>query len=135
VGSLKFISNVEERRTWSSNWYDQDFAATYPPSLDLAVPSNAIHQTKLSTKLPNSAKLILNGMFLHLLLDRNQKIPQHSKEGGTQSSIRLVQHQQQANSNMFTSGQAGPESLSPRWQTIEVSDPKSSDANLSNVLD
>lgn len=46
VASLKFISNTfKEKTTLSSNKHDQDFAATYPSSLDLALPPNDTQQS------------------------------------------------------------------------------------------
>lgn len=38
------LQHVKEKMTLTSNGYDQDFAATYAPSLDLALLPNATQQ-------------------------------------------------------------------------------------------
>lgn len=38
------LQHIKEKMTFTSNVYDQDFAASYPPSLDLALPPNATQQ-------------------------------------------------------------------------------------------
>lgn len=40
VVRLKYTSQHKQKRMSHSNRYDQDFAAIYPPSLDLALPPN-----------------------------------------------------------------------------------------------